>query len=121
MAGTVIELMEPGVDREGFARALSQAIDLAGRSQQDLAARLGVSPTAISHWRSGTKLPAPSRVFQLEKELDLPPGSLSSYLDFGPVDRSQSVEQAVAADESLGPEGKRAMVNLYRTLRKLGG
>ncbi|MFW5934106.1 MAG: helix-turn-helix domain-containing protein [Actinomycetota bacterium] len=49
-------------------------------SQTELAERLGVSRGAVGNWKAGTDQPKPHRLPEIERELELQPGTLVSAL-----------------------------------------
>jgi Zn-dependent peptidase ImmA (M78 family)/DNA-binding XRE family transcriptional regulator len=52
-----------------FPKRLSEVRELAHLSQTDLAKRLGISPSLVSHWESGTRTPSETQVMELARAL----------------------------------------------------
>jgi Zn-dependent peptidase ImmA (M78 family)/DNA-binding XRE family transcriptional regulator len=52
-----------------LSKRLSEVRDLANLSQTDLAKRLGISSSLVSHWESGTRVPSEAQVVELSRAL----------------------------------------------------
>jgi transcriptional regulator with XRE-family HTH domain len=105
--------------QRSFGESLRQALADRGMSQQELAERLGLnSQSVISQWISSTHEPSPTRVFAVERHLDLRPGQLSRLLGYLPVDAvpALDVPSAVSADPGLSDQQKEAVLAVYRVL-----
>ncbi len=69
----MLELMVQGKERESFSQRLALACDKAGIStygrQAEIAARLKLTPKAVSKWLNGESVPRRAVMDQLEKLL----------------------------------------------------
>lgn len=106
-------------ERRAFGLALVGALSAKGVSQRGLADRLRITQGAVNGWCSGLS-ECPHRVaFQVERELELPPGHLTQHLGYVPVDgkstASVSFERTVLDDPALSDQMKRALLSFYRT------
>src|SRR5437762_3640819 len=52
-----------------LSKRLAEVRDLANLSQTDLAKRLGISSSLVSHWESGIRVPSESQVMELSRAL----------------------------------------------------
>lgn len=103
-----------------FGRAVAEARDARGWTQDELAERAGVSQSNVSGWEQGKWTPDPDAVFTVERALRLAPGTLSVHLGYVPakeLDRAVDVEAAILTS-SLDELDRRALVGLYRQLRR---
>lgn len=88
-------------------------------TQARLGAALKVSWHAVGSWEKAIWAPAPEKVFELERLIDLPPGSLSRHLGYVPASGAHlSVLAAVDADPGLDAESKQLISSLYRKLAR---
>jgi transcriptional regulator with XRE-family HTH domain len=86
----------------------------AGMSQQQLARRLGVGQSIVSHWEKGTREPSAETMGHIEEVLGLPRGVLGD-LAAPPLSTSQvAVADAVAADTDLDDETRDLLVRIHR-------
>lgn len=99
--------------RSDFASALSEQI--AGRVAW-LAEQLGLSEQAVRDWMSGKSVPAPDRVFEIERALGLEPGELSHSLGYTPVGPPPDVIRSIRADGTLRDDAKKALVSAYKAM-----
>jgi len=107
-----------------FGRALAKAREARGFSQAEFADRHDVSPASISQWEAGVYVPKkPSIVFNLERDLDLEPGTLSRHLGYVPVVRNGTkrpakpdVFAAIADDERFSPSQARVLTAIIREM-----
>ena len=101
-----------------FAAALKRHRQGSGfPTQARLAAVLDVTWHAVGSWEKAIWAPAPAKVFEIERLLALPPGSLSHHLGYLPVAGAQpSVTSAIDADPRLDERAKSLLTELYRTL-----
>lgn len=102
---------------EEVTLALGQALyrlrRAAGLSQVDLSKALNVDQTAVSRWERGKDVfPAPL-IPQIERVLDVPRGSLWAAAGLNKLD---SVEGAIYADDRLSPNDKRSLIAVYSAL-----
>ncbi len=103
-----------GADRTAEASAffdgarLTLARHLAGLRKSELAALIGMSPTAVSGWESGSKRPTASTVAQLALSLSVEPGFFSmrpndvAALSATPHFRSLRSTSQLARDQAFG-------------------
>lgn len=110
--------------REDFMRALTWLLDERELSQRELAEGLGWSShTRIQPWRNLKSEPKPSEVFEIERFLKVPPGTLSLHLGYLPPgarsmnSAAAGVEAAIEADPMLPDWGKRLLAANYREIR----
>lgn len=103
-----------------FGRAVGEARDARGWSQEELAQRAGVSQSNVSGWESGKWAPDPDAVFAVERALRVKPGGLSEHLGYVPASPSDRQIDLVAAilDSDLDEIDRRALAGLYRQLRR---
>lgn len=103
-----------------FGRAVGEARDARGWSQEELAVKAGVSQSNVSGWESGKWAPDPEQVFAVERALRVKPGALSEHLGFVPAEPSVRSTDLVAAilDSDLDELDRRALAGLYRQLRR---
>lgn len=86
-------------------------------TQARLAEPLGVSWHAVGTWEKGVWAPAPEKVFEVERLLALPPGTLSRHLGYLPLRSAQpGVQAAIDADPRLDEKGKQLLTEMYRAL-----
>lgn len=73
-------------------------------------------PTA-GDWLRRPEIQPPSRIFAIERALDLRPGTLSRPLGYLPVDASPvlTVEDAINADPALNRAARKLLVSAYRS------
>ncbi len=110
-------LAEPA-DLGAFGDALADALSRLGWTQRTLADALGMSQSAVSHWKAGTSEPLPRTVFAVEETLGLPPGELSRHLGYLPAGDvpAATVEAAIAGDARLSPQHRRVLLATHREL-----
>lgn len=72
----------------------------------------------VSAWIAGDRVPDPSTLFVIEKVLELEPGALTAPLGFVPAGTGAGVERAILDDGRLTASRKRALLAVYRELRK---
>lgn len=91
-------------------------------TQKWLGDRIGVSQSIINNWLQGDRLPSPWRVFDMERALDLQPGSLSRVLGYLPASARSvvTVEDAIRADATLTARHRDALLAMYRALSDPG-
>lgn len=106
-------------DRHAFGAALREARRVAGLTQVDLAAAVPTKQTNVSSWETGERMPREfGLVFEIERLLDVAPGSLSRHLGFLPVEAangksSVTAVQAIRSDPALDETAKRALSAAY--------
>ncbi len=106
--------------REVFRRALQAARSDAGLSQRELAAKVGVSYSAVSQWEMGTTAPRQAKLRELERTLGLEDGDLGQHLGFlslGAQERALvTVADAIEKDPRLGERQRELLRTMYREL-----
>jgi transcriptional regulator with XRE-family HTH domain len=113
--------MATAAQKAEFRGLLRQSRKRQRRSQRELASVLGVSHTAVSQWEAGRSLPAPNKMPDLERALELEPGSLSRLLGYLPITSgddkiSLDVIEAVRRDVRLGQHGQELLITMYLQL-----
>lgn len=106
--------------RENFVRALYWLLEERTLSQRDLAEMMGWSShTKMNPWRNLRSEPTPAEVFDMERALKVPSGTLSVHLGYRPLEekRALGVEDAIDADPMLPDWGKRLLKTSYREIR----
>lgn len=115
-----------------FGEELEEALRSRGMSHAMLASTLGVAKSTVFTWRSGLSEAPYDLVFEMEQELQLPPGYLSHHLGYLPVesdyvpvqvgrrgpvrDPLADFEDFLATDDLLGDDDRARLVLLYRKL-----
>jgi transcriptional regulator with XRE-family HTH domain len=106
--------------REAFKQAVIHARRGHGWSQRKLAEKLGVSHSTVAFWEQGKSLPTPVNVVDLERALELAPGTLARLLGYMPLDTMQremrTVLDAIMADPELGQRERDLLLAMYREL-----
>lgn len=110
--------------RLAFAAALVKARVDAGLSRAALGALTGVGEDKISSWETCLDEPDDHQIVdQLEQLLDLPPGDLTCILwgcrPFDPSDAPGGVVEAIWAADELDGLGKRLVMAVYRSMRRV--
>jgi len=82
-------------------------------TQQQLATKVGVHQTRVSHWERGTRVPNPE---QLEALASLYKVKVEVLMAEFFVDNE--VERALISDPFLEDDDKSALLTLYRTARR---
>jgi transcriptional regulator with XRE-family HTH domain len=113
--------MPSQAQKDEFRRLLREARERSHRSQREIAAALEVSHTAVSQWEAGRALPVPAKVPELERALDLDPGTLSRLLGYLPIasgddKTSLDVIEAIRRDARLGEHGQELLITMYQQL-----
>jgi transcriptional regulator with XRE-family HTH domain len=90
-------------------------------SQRQLGRAAGVSKAAVSQWEVGRSLPVPANVPNLERALELEPGTLSRLLGYLPITSGDDkttldVIEAIRRDARLGEHGQELLIAMYRQL-----
>lgn len=104
----------------GFVRGLEQAMKRAGLKTPGLSRKTGgvVAQNTISTWLKGSPPGRPAQVFAVERALGVPPGALSAFLGYLPVELYRiSIETAVAADGSLDDAVKAGFMAMLSDVR----
>jgi transcriptional regulator with XRE-family HTH domain len=119
--GDEVTSLAPAQQREEFRRMLRRGREQRRLSQRKVADTIGVSHTAVSQWESGRSLPVPAKVPDLERLLDLEPGTLSRLLGYLPIasgddKTSLDVIEAIRRDARLGEHGQELLITMYRQL-----
>ena len=101
-------------------RALTWLLGERGMSQRELADKLGRSThTPFYRWTDLKSEPQPSEVFDIERILGVPPGTLSRHLGYLPPEARPTVvagasfEEAIRADPELNDLGRRTLRAVY--------
>lgn len=115
----------PGERGISFGGAVRRRLDDMGRSQTWLGERLGemhgrrpYGQSTVGTWLARTEI-TPALVFDIERALELEPGSLSRILGYVPADvvkMSAEVPEAIEADPMLDERGRRSLLAAYRVL-----
>lgn len=112
--------------RQQFGKALAAAREARGLSQSQLGEKLGgVVQSAVSAWELGKNEPDPATVFRMEEILECPPGHLSSFFGYLPMEaRSALVHgfyprtpEAIEHDPDLTDYERGLLLALYREIR----
>lgn len=108
------------MNAQRFGKALADALAARDWSQRQFAAHYGVTPATISRWCLAQTVPDPPTVFDLERALDLVPGSLSHHLGYLPdvAERRQKADvvAAITADRALDERAREVLLAAYRAL-----
>lgn len=107
--------------RERFGQALRDVMAAQGVSPTELAERLGVSPSGVTNWTRGRKEPQDFWVvFDLERALQLPSGTLSRILGFCPCEGDvPSLEGAILNADYLPEKARRALLATHHVWKEL--
>ncbi len=95
-----------------ICRAIRQALDESGVTQEALAARLGVRQSSIQKWATHRE-PRLDRVLTIEQALGHPRGYLLRLAGY--VQEARSTEEVIRADTRLLPDGRDSVLDLYRS------
>lgn len=101
--------MTSAQQRKIFGQKVKQHREDRGWLQQELARRVGVTPSAVSNVEQGIRGASEAVVVALEDTFELPRGELGSMLGQAPTPVTQSPEDAIEADASIPPEHKRPL------------
>lgn len=105
-----------------FGAALRAARTERKISQVELAGMLTTTQSAVSAWENGDDEPGRDRVFEIERCLDLPAGSLSRHLGYLPIEydgrrkRLTFDDFLMVEEDRLTPEQRKTLRDLYRQL-----
>lgn len=90
------ELHQATASPASFAAALAERVVNSGRQRRDIARAAGIDdPDAVGDWMRGDRKPTdPDQVARVEKVLGLPPGTLSSKLNFSSFHRRSVIPKA---------------------------
>ncbi len=107
--------------KDEFRRTLVETRTRRRLSQRDLGKAAGVSKAAVSQWEVGRSLPVPAKVPNLERALELEPGTLSRLLGYLPITSGDDkttldVIEAIRRDARLGEHGQELLIAMYRQL-----
>lgn len=110
------------VRRKDFGQALAAAREARDLSQAQLGELLGgIVQSAVSAWEVAKNEPDPCMVFRIEEVLEVPPGHLSSFLGYLPVDRPTPAyprtPEAIKHDPDLNDFQRDLLLALYREIR----
>lgn len=106
----------------GFGAALWAAMQSKDVSQSALARALGRGQSTVSTWIAGNAAPAPDVVFDIERQLEVPPGSLSHHLGYVPArSGAEPVIDAIERDPRLNDEQRGTLVGLFRDFTGVPG
>jgi transcriptional regulator with XRE-family HTH domain len=102
--------------RKAFAAALDEIAREEDWSQAELARQLGLAQQTISKYISAQVPPEnPRIVFEMERKLGQPPGSLSHHLGYVPVEHVDT-SSAISRDPGLSAESRKMVLMLYRSM-----
>lgn len=93
--------MDDLLRRGRFGRAVRAVRRDLGLNQTEFAQRVHMTQAVVSRIELGQVEPEPNQVFALERDLGVPPGSLSRYLGYLPVDPADAPEPATVATDNL--------------------
>jgi transcriptional regulator with XRE-family HTH domain len=115
------EGLSNAAQKEEFRRVLKETRTRRRLSLSALGAAAGVSKSAAAQWENGRSLPIPAKVPDLERALELEPGSLSRLLGYLPIasgdaKTSLDVIEAIRRDVRLGEHGQELLITMYRQL-----
>ena len=107
--------------REEFRRVLKEARTEHRLSLAALGRAAGVSKSAVAQWENGRSLPVPTKVLDLERALELKPGTLSRLLGYLPITTGDDktgidVIEAIRRDTRLGEDGQELLITMYQQL-----
>ncbi len=108
----------------GMAERLSEARELAGYSQEQVALALGVSRPMITYWEGGSRVPNDRQVVGLSRLYGM---DVSALRGDAPLERAQPAADMMfrgAGDERLPAEGRRGLgefVDFLDAYAKLAG
>ena len=107
--------------KDEFRRMLVETRARRRLSQRQLGKAAGVSKAAVSQWEVGRSLPVPAKVPNLERTLELEPGTLSRLLGYLPITSGDDkttldVIEAIRQDARLGEHGQELLIAMYRQL-----
>lgn len=109
--------MATDFQRTAFRTLLKTAREQARLTQRELAAAVGVSPSAVAQWEGGSSAPREDLATRLEQTLDAEPGTFRMVLGFAPRDlRIPGVmthAEIVEADPDLTPCQRRLLHVIY--------
>lgn len=109
--------MATDFQRTAFRAILRTAREQAGLTQRDLAAAVGVSPSAVAQWEGGTAAPREDLAAAAEHALNLAPGTFGMVLGFAPRDLTLAGvvthAELVEADPYLTPSQRRLLHLVY--------
>lgn len=119
--------VDEGAGEHSVAAAIRAALAESGRSQTWLGVEVAsvegrkspYSQASVSQWLDRIDDQPPKRIFAIESALGMPAGSLSLPLGFAPADALPvlTVPEAIAADRSLTPKLRKALLATYEALR----
>lgn len=110
------------MSRDDVRREVRRAVDSTGRTRKQFALDAGVDAKTLNAFLSGERWPhGPTRT-RVEAALGWAPGRMTDLeaADLTADDHAGlSVEDAILADDSLGPEVKQSLLSLVRLLRRI--
>lgn len=112
----------PAERRQQFAATLRRHLKLWGLSQGALAERLGTAQSAVSGWATGKSAPNPERVFEMERVLQLSPGTLAAILQYRAPEEEEhrcDVVRAIEENDVLSRAHKELLLTMYASLIEL--
>lgn len=107
-------------EAQTFRRAVDALRDTRGWSQKELGAALGVSGSLVGQWLRGVGEPPRHRVFELEEEFNLRPGTLSRIMGYLPLNAkpARTVTEAIDADSALTEPEREVLRSVYAGVRR---
>lgn len=104
-----------------FGLRLRQAREEHGLIREQVAETTGIKVQALYNYEQGLRAPATlDLVWELEDAVELDRGVLARHLGFAPLDGCPpvaTIEDAIAADVRVDPEGRSQLLAAYRQLR----
>ena len=112
----VADQIKDALDGRGQAWLGRRVAEVEGRDEPY------AQPTA-GEWIKRPEIQPPSRMFAIEKALDLAPGSLSRLLGYVPAGLAPatSVVDAINADPRLDKSARSVLIDVYRSATKRRG
>ena len=107
--------MDDGPSPDALPRAIRQAYEGAGLSQQALAAATGIDQSLLSKYARGAATPPLSVLPRIDTACGQPLGHVLRLAGY--VADVISVETAVQSDPDLDPEDKGMLVRFYRRMK----
>lgn len=112
--------MDRQQQKVAFGQALREIRQSLKLTQQDMAALLKVEQATFSNWERATVTLEPWQVFEIEKALQVPPGSLSRLLGYLPLPDGDSGPQTDADALAKRMQLRAAMGALQDAIDRIG-
>jgi len=103
-----------------FTAALNREMKQANINQSELGRRIGSAPSMINAWLKGnTAQPDLSKVRDIERALELPPGHLTRHFGWVPYEEDATTDVVAAVEHAPITDGQRdALLLLYNLFRR---